>query len=85
MALPIDSAPDSLLELLAVVEDDDDDDEAAAGAAAAVLVLELLELPHPATAMADTASVASAATRNFAVVQMAMTLLPERGFTGPVI
>ncbi|MBV8948660.1 MAG: hypothetical protein JOZ95_24780 [Solirubrobacterales bacterium] len=81
LAVPIDSAPDPPAELVEVVEDGD---VAAAGAAAAVLVLERLELPHPATAMADTASAASAAARDFAVVEMAMMLLPERGFNGPV-
>ncbi|MBV9335423.1 MAG: hypothetical protein JO243_05955 [Solirubrobacterales bacterium] len=83
LAVPICSAPDALPELLEEVVDEDDDDVAAAGAAAAVLVLEPLELPHPAAAMADTASAANAAARNFAVVQLPMMLLPERGFTGP--
>ena len=79
----IDSEPDASLELADVVDDDDDDDDVAAAGAAAVLLLELLELPHPATAITEAASAASAPARN-TVVQVAMMLLPDRGFTGPM-
>jgi hypothetical protein len=37
-----------------------------------VLVLELLELPHPATAITEIASASRQATRNLAVVKVAI-------------
>jgi hypothetical protein len=71
LAVPIAVEPDAPLDVVEVVEVAVVDD-VGAGAAAAVLEVELLELPHPATAIAEIASAKRPAPRNFAVLKVAI-------------
>jgi hypothetical protein len=50
-----------------------------AGLAAAEFELELLELPHPATASTAPTSVARPAARNLGSIRLTIILLPIRG------